>query len=54
MNRTARLSTRTPRRLKDYLWGTQRLFNESLAYVLKHYFWMQDVNDLQPTEGTFQ
>ncbi len=47
MNRsfTARLSAKTPRRLRDYLWATHRIFNESLAYVLKHYFWMQNLND---------
>lgn len=34
MNRsfTARLSRNTPPRLRDYLWATHRLFNESLAY----------------------
>lgn len=47
MNRsfTARLAARTPRRLRDYLWATHRLFNESLAYLLKHYFWMQNLTD---------
>jgi hypothetical protein len=43
MNRsfTARLSARTPRRLRDYLWATHRLLNESLAYLVKQYFSMQ-------------
>ena len=47
MNRsfTARLSRNTPRRLRDYLRATHRLFNESLAYLLKHYFWMQNLTD---------
>src|SRR3990172_7040803 len=47
MNRsfTARLSRNTPRRLRDYLLATHRLFNESLAYLLKHYFWMQNLTD---------
>lgn len=52
MNRsfTARLSARTPRRLRDYLWATHRLFNESLAYLLKHYFWMQNLTDRPPEQ----
>jgi hypothetical protein len=52
MNRsfTARLSTNTPRRLRDYLWATHRLSNESLAYLLKHYFWMQNLTDRPPEE----
>lgn len=52
MNRsfTARLSTKTPPRLKDYLWSTHRLFNESLAYLLKHYFWMQNLTDREPEQ----
>ncbi|GMU24703.1 MAG: hypothetical protein AMXMBFR13_47760 [Phycisphaerae bacterium] len=47
MNRsfTARLARNTPRRCRDYLWATHRIFNESLAYVLKHYFWMQNLTD---------
>jgi len=47
MNRsfTARLSRKTHRRLRDYLWATHRIFNESLAYLLKHYFWMQNLTD---------
>lgn len=47
MNRsfTARLSAKTPRRLRDYLWATHRVFNESLAYLLKHYFWLQNLTD---------
>ncbi len=53
MNRsfTARLSARTPRRMKDYLWATHRLFNESLAYLLKHYFWMQNLTDRDAEGG---
>lgn len=52
MNRsfTARLTARTPRRLRDYLWATHRLFNESLAYLLKHYFWIQNLTDRKPEE----
>jgi hypothetical protein len=52
MNRsfTARLAADTPRRLRDYLWATHRLFNESLAYLLKHYFWMQNLSDRTPEE----
>jgi hypothetical protein len=52
MNRsfTARLSKKTPRRLRDYLWATHRLFNESLAYLLKHYFWMQNLTDRTPEQ----
>ena len=43
MNRsfTARLSAKTPLRLHDYLWA-HRIFNESLAYLLKHYFWREN------------
>jgi hypothetical protein len=53
MNRsfTARLSAGTPRRLRDYLWASHRLFNESLAYLLKHYFWMQNLTDPHPSRG---
>jgi hypothetical protein len=53
MNRsfTARLSRKTPRRLRDYLWATHRLFNESIPYLLKHYFWMQNVKDTMRKEN---
>jgi len=52
MNRsfTARLARNTPRRLRDYLWATHRIFNESLCYLLKHYFWMQNLTDRAPEE----
>lgn len=53
MNRsfTARLVRNTPRRLRDYLWATHRLFNESLAYLLKHYFSVQNLTDPTTAEG---
>jgi len=52
MNRsfTARLSRQTPLRLRQYLWATHRIYNESLAYLLKHYFWMQNLTDRKPEE----
>ncbi len=54
MNRsfTARLARSTPRRLRDYLWATHRIFNESLAYLLKHYFWMQNLTDRKTEEDS--
>ncbi len=53
MNRsfTALLSRKTPRRLRDYLWATHRICNESLAYLLKHHFWMQNLTDQWPEGG---
>ena len=38
MNRsfTARLAGNTPRRLRDYLGATHRIFNESMAYVMRY------------------